>query len=78
MSDDPDFGEFVRRIRSCDQEIATAEEVLKREPRFGEARAVVAEAAGGRAQQLSRKGQHAEAIPDWDRAVQVVPDPASP
>ena len=49
--------------------IATLEGVLKREPRHPVAQRLLRDAYEGRAEALGRLGRHAEAVADWDRAV---------
>jgi eukaryotic-like serine/threonine-protein kinase len=49
--------------------LRTAEQILQRHPGQGTARNLAVAAAGGRAQVLAGQGQHAAALPDWDKAL---------
>jgi tetratricopeptide (TPR) repeat protein len=58
-----------------DKAISRLEELYRREPRGGYVRRFLCNAYVSRARALARLGQHHEALPDWDRAIALYPEP---
>jgi serine/threonine protein kinase/tetratricopeptide (TPR) repeat protein len=59
-----------------DEAIRSAEAVLRLEPRYAAARNAAHTGHGARGFFLHRLGRHAEAIPEWDRALELSDTPA--
>jgi eukaryotic-like serine/threonine-protein kinase len=61
-----------------DRAIATLGPVLEQEPRLTKARLFKRNAHWGRADTLGKLNRHREALPDWDRALDLSPPPQRP
>jgi tetratricopeptide (TPR) repeat protein/tRNA A-37 threonylcarbamoyl transferase component Bud32 len=73
-----DGGQLQKALEWFDQSVQGLEAVVQKEPRQVEAKAYLRNAHQGRAETLSHLGRHAQAVRDWDRALELDDGPNRP
>lgn len=73
-----DRGQFEAALTWYAQAVATLQPVLAQETRNGMARLFLRNSHWGTAEALTRLGRHADALPDWDRAIDLTEGPTPP
>jgi tetratricopeptide (TPR) repeat protein/tRNA A-37 threonylcarbamoyl transferase component Bud32 len=68
-------GKPAEALNSFTSALESARAILKQEPQYAQARGLLVHAHGGRAYALDQLNRLAEAVPEWDRVVELEPHP---